>query len=455
MLFATTRIESFSKAFLQMALMIFVFTLFSGCEKSNDQREEQPLLKTSQQATQQLDGEINIGLSLNSIWPVANFAVEALNGANLALDEINQNGGILGKKVNLITRETQLKSDIARRNVIEMIEQDDIKMIMNDAVSSMALAITKVSRERKIIFMPGTVYASNITGEFAHRYCFRVTYNATMHAKALASYLNRQFKNKKYFYITWDYVWGWDIEQQTRTYTDTTDAIIHKRFLIPYPDYKKADIEQAIETAKKERPDVIVVVLYGSAFSEAMQEIAKTDLKNKAKIVVNTQVTHQAIKEYGTKIFEKIIGSTFFDPAVPYNYNYKRGIQFVENYLTKYNMPPGVSSSSIYTAIYQYKAAVEKAGTFETETVVDAMEKIDFQILKGIEHYRKFDHQNIQDVYVVKFKTEQELKNGRFPGDKWNILRSEHGSNLVISRDKWNQIRAQKGLSTDINQPIK
>lgn len=388
-------------------------------------------------------GTVNIGLLANITSPVATFAKQSVNAGNLAVDEINAAGGILGKKVNLIIHDTQLNPELASQYATKLIDKDKAVLLVHDSNTKMALAIGKVAKDKRVLFMCGAGYSPIITGAEAHRYIFRTGFNSTMQAKALASYLNRQYKDKTYVYITWDYIWGWSTEANLRKYTKTTDRTKYKQILIPYPNYTKENIVKAVQEAKKENPDVLVVTLYGDPMIETAKAVYDSDMKKDTRIVLSTDIPYEQVIKHGVDVFEHMITSTSFIPKVPLEYDYQRGQEFVDDFVARYNLYPGETAAGTYTSIYQYKSAVEKAGSFNVDKVVSALEGHKFSLVKGQEYYRDFDHQNVQQGFVIKFKSVEEFDNREFDDDKWNILRSDVGDDIVTTREEWEQVRKQ------------
>ncbi len=79
--------------------------------------------------------------------------------------------------------------------------------------------------------------------------------------------------------------------------------------------------------------------------------------------------------ERGTpKDMEGVIGALPWTWKVPYQFNYPKGQEFVEAFRKRYNRYPGTSGVSAYTIMYEYKAAVERAGSFDAVAVIKALE---------------------------------------------------------------------------------
>eukprot|EP00658_Telonema_sp_P-2_P034045 TRINITY_DN24893_c0_g1_i1.p1 TRINITY_DN24893_c0_g1~~TRINITY_DN24893_c0_g1_i1.p1 ORF type:complete len:125 (-),score=15.04 TRINITY_DN24893_c0_g1_i1:101-475(-) len=97
--------------------------------------------------------------------------------------------GILGKKVEFVTGDTQTKSDAARASAKRMIEKDNVAMITGGSSSGVAVAVQGLCQEMGVIFMAGLTHSNDTTGKDKKRYGFRHFFNAYMSGQAIAPVL--------------------------------------------------------------------------------------------------------------------------------------------------------------------------------------------------------------------------------------------------------------------------
>ncbi|MDM8552102.1 ABC transporter substrate-binding protein [Desulfobacterales bacterium HSG2] len=117
---------------------------------------------------------------------------------------------------------------------------------------------------------------------------------------------------------------------------------------------------------------------------------------------------------------------------------------------TKYDSYPSTSAASAYTNLHQYKDAVERAGTFDTKSVVSALEGHKFVSLKDEQMWRKFDHQCVQTVYALKCKPEKEVLKDRFGQDYFEILSTMSGKDAAMDKVRWLRIRKKAGMPSEL-----
>jgi ABC-type branched-subunit amino acid transport system substrate-binding protein len=330
-----------------------------------------------------------------------------------------------------------------------LIDKEGVKMVFGGSASSVAIAAGEVCKEKGVVFFGTLTYSTATTGAKGHRHIFRECYNAWPGAKAIASFLKAKYAGKKYFYVTADYTWGHTTEASVRKFTGTEDKNVHKGILTPFPGAKDADFKKAIAFAKMIKPDVLVLVLFGKDMERGIRQATAMGLKSKMQIVV-PNLTLGMAEGGGPKVMEGVIGAVPWCWQVPYKYNYSRGKEFVEKFAARHNRYPSTSGASAYTILYEYKAAVERAGSFDTPAVIKALEGHEYQLLKDKQIWRDFDHQSIQTVYAVKCKPQAEVLKDKYKLDYFEIISSLPGEKAFRTRQEWNAVRTAAGKPTHL-----
>ena len=392
---------------------------------------------------------VKIGLNYPKTGPYSLQGSAQLDAANMAVQEINSGGGILGKNIELVIRDSESKADVAKKNVEELIDKQGCTMIFGGSASSVAIAGGKAAKSRGKLYFGTLTYSNATTMEEGHKYMFRECYNAWMGAKVLSDYLRANYSNKKYFYVVADYTWGWTTEESLRTFSLTLSRKRHKKVLTPFPGATDEDFKKALTKAENSRSDVLVLVLFGKDMSRALTLATEMGLKKKMAIVVPNLTLGMALSA-GPKVMEGVVGALPWCWKVPYVYGYQKGIKFVEKFAKKYDLYPSTSAASAYTILYQYKEAVERAGTFETKAVIDALEGHKFISLKDEQTWRKFDHQCMQTVYAVKCKPEKEVSKDKFRQDYFEIMTKMPGKEAAITQERWTELRKKAGKPEEL-----
>lgn len=386
---------------------------------------------------------IKLGLNRPSsgAYKAQGYAQEG--GAALAVEEINANGGILGKQIELLVKNSASKPLNTVNNVKEMAKAG-AKMIFGGSSSAVAIAGGKEAKRHDLIYFGTLTYSNSTTGKDGHSHMFRESSNAWMAAKVLSNYLNKNYKNKKFFYITADYTWGWSTEESIRRFTDTDDESKHIGIKTPFPYPGMFKLTDALRKAKEVQPDVLVLVQFGQDMAKALQKATSMGLKKDMLIVVPSLTLGMAIDAGPTAIYN-VIGTLPWYWEVPYKFKHARGVDFVEKYAEKYATYPSTSAASAYSIVYQYKDAVERAKSFKTELVRKALEGHSYSFLKDEQTWREFDHQNVQTIYAVKGKPREQVLKGRFRQDYFEVIDKLSGEQAVRSFDEWTSDRRGAG----------
>ena len=388
---------------------------------------------------------VKIGLNYPKTGPYSVQGLAQLRATEMAVEEINQSGGILGHKIELIARDSKSKASLAKKNVEDLIDNEGVEMILGGSSSAVAIAGGKAAKSRGKLYFGTLTYSNATTGVQGHKYIFRECYNAWMGAKVLSEYLKEHFSGKRYFYVTADYTWGWTTEASIRKFSRTLDTKRHKRVLTPFPGAKHEHFKKALTKAASSRAEVLVLVLFGKDMANAVKMATDMGLKKKMSIVVPNLTLGMAASA-GPKVMEGVVGALPWTWKVPYTYNFAKGREFVENFANRYKSYPSTSAASAYTIMYQYKEAVERAGGFETKAVIAMLEGHKYTFLKDEQVWRKFDHQSIQTVYAVKCKPEKEVLKDKFEQDYFEIMKKMPGDKAARSKERWVRIRQSAGM---------
>lgn len=393
---------------------------------------------------------VKLGMNYPETGPYSVQGLDQYRAANLAVEEINAAGGILGKQVELVYRDSKSNADASKVNVTEMIDKDGVQMVFGGSSSGVAVAVGGICQQKGVPFFGTLTYSTATTGTKAHRYTFRECYDSWMAARALADYLNSHFSGKKYMYITADYTWGWTTEASMRKFTNTESTEEHKGLLTPLGT---TDFNKQLALAKMVKPDVLVLVLFGQDMVNAVRQATTMGLKANTQIVV-PNLTLGMAEGGGPKVMEGVVGSLPWCWQVPYKYGYAGGKTFVQAYDAKYNRYPSTSGASAYTIVYEYKAAAERAGSFEPAKIVAALEGHRYERLKDSQEWRTFDHQSVQTVYSVRCKPQVEVMKDKYKLDYFEILSSLSGPDAAVTKAEWEAMRTANNLATTL-EPLK
>jgi len=386
---------------------------------------------------------ITLGLNYPRTGSYKEEGLAQMRGALLAIDEINQAGGVLGRPLQLISRNTASRPDKAIANVDKMADEG-VAMLFGGVSSAVAIAASKRAKERGLLYFGTLTYSNDTTGKDGHRYMFRECNNAWMSARVLGQYLNENMPGKTYFYITSDYTWGHTSESSLRQATGTVDTSKHQGVRTAFPGARLSDYRAALEKAANSGAEVLVLVLFGEDMVRAMRIADELGLNKKMQIAI-PNLTLSMVELAGPDIMRGVLGTEPWTWRVPELEGSERGKAFVHNFGERYQTHPSSSAASAYSIVYQWADAVSRAKTIASEPVIAALENHSYSLLKGQQQWRAFDHQNVQTVYAVRVKPREEVLKDRFKQDYFEIVHRLSGEQAAPTLAEWQEERRAAG----------
>ncbi len=362
---------------------------------------------------------VTLGFNVPQSGVYADEGADQLRALRLAVEHLNGEGdggmmgtfsskalkgnGILGKKVEFVTGDTQTKTDAARASARSMIEKDGAVMITGGSSSGPAVAVQALCQEAGVIFMAGLTHANDTTGKDRRRNGFRHFFNSYMSGAALAPVLASAYgKDRNAYYLTADYNWGYTTEQAISEATEGVGWTTVNKVLTPLG---AGDFSSYIAPVLQSGADVLVLVHYGGDMVNSLTNAVQFGLRDAQANGKNFEIvvplySRLMAKGAGANV-KGIFGSTNWHWSLP-----DEGSKaFTRSFGTKYGVPPSQAAHTVYCQALLYADAVERAGSFNPCGVVEALEDFEFDGLgNGPTLYRAEDHQCFKDVLVVKGK---------------------------------------------------
>jgi ABC-type branched-subunit amino acid transport system substrate-binding protein len=368
-----------------------------------------------------------IGLNVPLTGAYSSQGEDQLKAYKLAIKVLNEQGGILGKKIVYSIKDTQTKANVARENAIQLIKDNAI-MISGGSSSAVAIAQSEECQKAGIIFMAGLTHSNATTGKNGHRHCFRWYNNGHQTAKAMAKILVEKFgKEAKYAYLYANYTWGITVQQSMQKVIEAAGC---KTILNQPTKLGAKSFLSSLLKVKRKAPNVLVLVHFGGDMINCLKQVNKLKLRKKMEIVVPLMELHMA-HGVGPEIMNGITTSMCWYHGLSEKYEGSK--KFVELFEKEYNKKPGNAAATAWVDIMQYADAVKRAGDFDHIKVIKALEGHRFTLLGDEEYFRQWDHQGIHPTYVAVGKSPAESKN---EWDLFNIIASKPGEEVARTRDE-------------------
>ena len=221
---------------------------------------------------------LKIGLDNPLTGPLAGNGKNELIGCQLAVDEINAKGGILGREVELIVEDsTSSDAGTAVLKARKLIDGDKVDFLLGNQNSALSLAIAQVSNEKKIFHVVPGGHTDAVTGASCHWNVFRVCNTTKMEAEAITGTLIKNY-GKKFYYITLDYAYGHTLEAAMMKACAELGGARIGGVLSPLGT---VDFYTHLIGAQSANPDVIVFVLAGDDMVNALKQAVQFGLEKK------------------------------------------------------------------------------------------------------------------------------------------------------------------------------
>jgi branched-chain amino acid transport system substrate-binding protein len=341
--------------------------------------------------------EARLGVAIPLTGPYAAQANDMKNGALFAMEEINKGGGVLGKPVEVIIRDSQLKGDVALRQFKDMAAQDQVKVIGGNLSGSISLVANEYACKNNLLYMSFCHTSLSVGKEF----CGSGFTAAVIPYQTGAALANFAFKKlgKKFFVLTADYRWGHDNLASWLANASKYGGEFLGNVYVPLgtQDYS-AYVPQIL--AKK--PDFLVLTNYGTMQTSAVKQFTELGLSQKIPIVISK--THLiTIKEAGAAYNENVYGAVTYYWKLEDKYPDSKPI--VKAYQEKYGMPPSADGECAYVATKAVFQAMNKAGTVDdVPKLIKELETMPLSTLKAPGKFRACDHVREQSVVILRGK---------------------------------------------------
>ena len=338
---------------------------------------------------------IKVGIVDCYSGPASTYTNDVRDAFKLAVDDINAKGGVLGRKIEFVTRDSKFKVDIGLSAAKELVMRENVDILMGTINSSLALAISNLAKKEKIPFLVTFSKSAKITGAKGHRYVFSITENSALAGKAGAAGLAKK-PYKKYWIAGDDYEYGHSLDNavwRNLKKLKPEVKVIGKSWWKPgEPDL--APYLAPIEAAK---PDAVIFCTGGRSMVNVMKTIKATGMAKKIPIWVHTATDHAVLKPLGMEAPEGVLGTMdyhFYYPDTPANKS------FVKAFRAEYGNPPGFPAFHGYITAHFIAEAYKKAGSVNTEKFIDALEGLKIASPVGEIEMRACDHQAVLPMYL-------------------------------------------------------
>ena len=361
--------------------------LFTGCSSSKGN-----------------DKEIKVGANFEVTGGVANYGNQALKGIKLAIKQANENGGVLGKQINLIVADNKSEASEAANAATKLISQDGVKVLLGPATTSNMLAASQIATDNKIPAITPTATNPKITVENGQvkPYIFRSCFIDPLQGEVMADFATKTLNVKTaaiYVDSSSDYSKGL-AEVFAKKFAEAGGTIVAQESFLQ----KDQDFKSTLTKLKASNPEVIFIPAY-------YEEVGKI-VKQARELGINAKLLG-ADGWDDSKLVDiagaQPLNGTYFCSHYSEQDNDANVKDFIAAYKAEYGEEPNVFAALGYDAGKMLVDAIKRAGSDDPEKIRQALaETKDLQVGTGI-ITMDANHDPIKSAVVLEMKDGQKI----------------------------------------------
>jgi len=341
------------------------------------------------------DVPIRIG-EINSYTAVPAFTVPYRGGWQLAVEHVNAAGGVLGRKIEVISRDDAGRPPDAIRLAGELINDQKVDLLAGTFLSNIGLAISDVALQNKKLFVGGEPLTDALVWEKGNRYTYRLRPSTYMQAAMLVDDAAK-LKAKRWVTVAPNYEYGqsagkW-FKQMMAQKQPGVEFVAEQ-----WPALGKIDAGATVAALADAKPDAIFNVTFGADLTNFVRQGNTRGLFDGRGVVSVLTGEPEYLDPLGEETPDGWIVTGYpvnslTDPA---------NKTFIDAYKAKFNELPKMGSVVGYALIQSIVAGIKKTGSVDTEKMADGFGGTTFATPFGDATYRALDHQSTFGTYVGK-----------------------------------------------------
>ncbi len=343
--------------------------------------------------------EIKIGGNVEMTGGVANYGNQALSGMKLAFKQVNESGGVLGKKINLVLADNKSEPAEAANATTKLITQDKVSLVMGPIVSSNVLATVKIAEDNKVVVMTPTGTNEQITVDkgkvrpFAFRACFIDPFQG----RVMANYAAKSLKVKTaviYIDSSSDYSKGVATAFE-ETFVKNGGKIVGKEAFLQ----KDQDFKATLTKIKAINADIVFIPAYYEEVGKIVKQARELGI-NQPLLGTDGWDNPKVVEIAGAAA----LNNTFFSNHYSAQDSDPNVKKFIDAYKAEYKEEPSSMAALGYDAAMIVVDAIKRANTTDAAKLKEALEQTkNLQVSTGIVTMDS-NHNPIKSAVVIEMK---------------------------------------------------
>jgi branched-chain amino acid transport system substrate-binding protein len=336
---------------------------------------------------------VTVGLYEPLSGPLSSSGQQALQGSQLAVERLNENGGIAGREIELITADTEASPDTAVQRIRAMIQQDGAEIIIGGVSSAVSKAANQFTTTQNVPLMVTASATPDLVQEECESTTFRININLIHQQRATAQVLLNEGGPTKVAAVEPDYVYGqqsWDVFQEY--YGSLVDMnVVGEQF----PAFLKGDFSKEIQATLDTDPDLVHSSLYSGDMITFIKQAKQFDFFQQIDTFVAGVVPVDVTAALGSEMPDNAIAvanSYFRHPE-----DNQQLQSFNQRYFDAYSEVPTGFTLDTVAGWDALKQAGDQAGSVEPEALTSALEGLQVDSVYNA-RIRPEDHQGIRET---------------------------------------------------------
>ena len=338
---------------------------------------------------------IKVGVPIPLSGPAALYGEPALKGAVMFVDELNKAGGVLGRKIELVVRDSKAAPDEAVRVSREMILKENVNFLVGTLTSAEGPAVSTIAKEEKIILIAPIPKTDQLTApKNLHPYIFRTAANSTSEGRSCAEVIAKWTDVKKVAAIAHDYAYGQDIIKEFAAHIKKLRPDI-ELVDTQWPKLGEADYTPFINAQMSKKPDAIFSAMWGGHFvtwAKQAKPLGMFDAVKNRVVNGGEAGSVEATRAMGAEYPFGIIANAYDLPSYPNEPEAHKSYIARLKAFTKED-PPSSWPIMMYIAMQFLVEGIKKANSIDSDKVSAALKGIEIDTPIGKQVMRAKDQQ--------------------------------------------------------------
>ncbi len=365
---------------------------------------------------------------INSYTAQPAFTRPYRNGWELALGEINDKGGVLGRKLEMLSRDDAGTPQNAIRLAGELVGDARVDLLAGGYLSNVGLALTDYALQNKKLYIASEPLSDALVWARGNRYVYRLRPSTYMQAAMLAQDA-ALLPARRWAAIAPNYEYGQSAVKWFKQLMAAKRPDI-EWVAEQYPPLGRIDAAATVRALEAAKPDALYNVTFGADLTAFVRAGNTRGLFDGRSVVSMLTGEPEYLKPLGDEAPEGWIVTGYPGDQVKTQANQ----DFIKAYQAKYNQLPMMGSVVGYALVHSIAAGIEKSRSVDTEAMAEGFAGAQFQTPFGPAAYRAIDHQSTLGAYVGRLA----LKDGHGIMTDWRYV---NGASVMPLDDEVRKLR--------------